>query len=489
MSSSSRTPLTRWLSSYSGRIGLISVAGLAGRLLFLGYQPLWRDEAFTAVVVQHPLGQMLDIVRRDSAPPLPYLLDHVVASFWSSPAGLRLISAVAGACAIPLGAAMGRRIAGDRGGILSAAVCALTPALVFSARDARMYALATTLVMATTLLLWRAVERPSPLRWSAYAAVSALALYTQYFVVLAVAAQLVAVPLALRAGRRTTEVAGLSAGIACLTLAPWLLVARDQFAHASDAFWIPRFGFLSLVGIYLPFYSGPTVDPWIAGKPILLTAQGFCAAAGVLVASAWLMFFRRRLSPSGRRAVAFLATCGVGAVLLLMALSVWRPLLDARYASVLWGPLFPLVGAGLALVRIRILVGACLVAVAAPSVALSVVVTHPNIPAAVALLDPRVRPHDLVEATPAEYLLLAYYGDRALLGRTHVVSADVAWFWGTAAFPPGTIVAAVPADVPANAGVIYLVRELYEPGAVLPPGYRAVSDRCWTEICVTTYAR
>jgi hypothetical protein len=72
--------VTRWLASYPGRVCLISAAGLAGRLLFLGYQPLWRDEAFTAVVVQRPLGQMLDVVRMDSAPPLPYLLGHLVAS-------------------------------------------------------------------------------------------------------------------------------------------------------------------------------------------------------------------------------------------------------------------------------------------------------------------------------------------------------------------------------------------------------------------------
>jgi len=156
---------------------------------------------------------------------------------------------------------------------------------------------------------------------------------------------------------------------------------------------------------------------------------------------------------------------------------------------VVWGPLFPLVGAGLSLVRIRGLAAASLVAIAGPSVALSLVMTHPDTPAVVAVLEPRAGTHDLVEATPAEYLLLAYYSDRALLGRTRVVSADVPWFWGTAAYPPGTILRSVPDDVPAHQGVVYQVREVYESGVVLPAGYRAVADRCWAEICVTTYAR
>jgi hypothetical protein len=110
-------------------------------------------------------------------------------------------------------------------------------------------------------------------------------------------------------------------------------------------------------------------------------------------------------------------------------------------------------------------------------------------PAAVAILEPRVGPHDLVEATPGEYLLLAYYGGPALLERTRVVASDVPWFWGTAAFPPGTIVPAVPPGVAGNGGVIYVVREFYESGAVLPAGYHVAASQCWTEICLTRYSR
>ncbi len=480
---------SRWLSGYAGRVWLVTAVGLAGRLLFLGYQPLWRDEAFTAVVVQRPVGQMLDAVRSDSAPPLAYLLDHLVAGLWSGPAGLRLVAALAGTGAIPLGAALGRRIAGDRGGLVTALVCALTPALVLSARDARMYALATTLVMASTLLLWRAVERPSPLRWSAYAAVTALALYTQYFAVFAVLAQLVAMVVVLRAGRRDALSAALAAAGAMLTLLPWLLVARAQFAHIGDAFWVTRLGFLSVVGVFLPFFSGPPVDPWIPAKVSLLALQGFCAGAGVLIGCAALVFLHRRLSARGRRAALVVLACGVGAVLMIMVLSAWKPVLDGRYASVVWGPLFAVVGAGFALLRSRALLVVCLCAIGAAAAGLSVADDHPATPAAVALLHARVGPHDLVDATPSQYLLLAYYEDGALLSRTHVVATDVAWFWGTAAFAPSTVVAAVPADVVSAGGTIYLVHRPSEPGGSIPVGYAARSTQCWVDVCVTAYAR
>src|ERR1700736_3600519 len=102
----------RFLASDAARVWAISVAGLLGRLLFIGYQPLWRDDAVTAV--------------------------------WASASALRLVPALAGAAAIPIIAALGRRVGGDRAGVISAVLAAVAPALVLSARDARMYALATT---------------------------------------------------------------------------------------------------------------------------------------------------------------------------------------------------------------------------------------------------------------------------------------------------------------------------------------------------------
>src|SRR4029077_17125603 len=108
-------------------------------------------------------------------------------------------SAIAGTLIVPVGAALGRRCAGDRGGLWAAAVFALVPALVMSGRDARMYAMATTLVALSTLALWRATERGTPLRWAVYGLVMLLGLYTQYFVILAIPAQLIALRFALRA--------------------------------------------------------------------------------------------------------------------------------------------------------------------------------------------------------------------------------------------------------------------------------------------------
>jgi mannosyltransferase len=482
-----RALLQRLLGAYAVRVAAVTSVGLAGRLVLLGYQPLWRDEAFTAVVVQRPLGQMLDAVRADSAPPLAYILDHAVAQLWSSPAGLRLLSALAGTAAIPLAAALGRRIAGQRAGVIAALVIAVAPAMVLSARDVRMYALATTLVLASSLLLWRAVEKPGPWRFGLYAGCTMLALYTDYFAVLGVAAQLLAL-LAVRVRARILISAAASAAIAALTLVPWLLAARAQFSHTGSAFWVPPIGFASVSGEFVQFFSGPPVEAWVPGKVVVQVFQGFAVAAGVLAAFA-LWRWRARITPAGRRVVTYCLVCGLAGLLILLVLSIWKPLVDGRYASVVWAILFVLIAIGLAVAGSKRLTAAAIGVFAASSIALAAAPTNPATSAAVSMLEQQVGPNDLVAAHPSQYLLFLYYGDASLLARTRVVSNDVPWFWGTAAYPAGSILSAVPSQVTATGGVIYYAYEPDEKGLSIATGYSLRATRCWTGVCVATYRK
>ena len=161
--------------------------------------------------------------------------------------------------------------------------------------------------------------------------------------------------------------------------------------------------------------------------------------------------------------------------------------MDGRYASVVWGPLFPVLGAGLALIADRRIAAGLLATSAVASIALSAVVTHPDTPAAVAALQREVAADGLVDAYPSQYLLLLYYGDASLAARTHIVSRRVDWFWGTAAYPPGAVIDAVPPGV----STVYFLAQPDDPRppAQIAPGYRRRGGRCWTGVCVTTYSR
>ncbi|MGI8847693.1 MAG: glycosyltransferase family 39 protein [Candidatus Dormibacteria bacterium] len=465
---------------YTGKLIAITVAGLVLRGAFLDRQPLWRDEAFTAIVVQRPTGDMLGAVSRDSAPPLQYLLEHAVAQFSAAPWALRLISAIAGTALIPIAAALARRAAGGRAGLWTAAVVALLPTTVVVSRDARMYALAGTLVCASLLLLWRALDRPTWPRVAVYALVTAAAVWTQYFAVIALVAHGIATVWILRPSWRRVTVAAGAAMVAVLSLTPWLLMARAQFQHTQTPFWIEPVGLKTVSGTVIQFLSGPPIDPGVPLKIGLQTLQGIAVIAG-LAGLLTVALGRGRLQPQGRRGIAFLAVSGGGALLLLLLISLGQPLLEARYASVLWPPLFAVIGIGISVLPLRAALVSVL-AMAVPSLALSLAITHPQ---TADVLPSHLGAHDIILADPSQYLLAQYYATPDVATRVHVLSGDVPWYWGTAAFPPGAITTAVPGDVVANSGTIVMLTEPEDELPSLPHGYTATAKTCAVRVCLT----
>ena len=481
--------------TYGRTLLLITAAGAVLRLLLMARQPLGYDEDFTAVVVGRPLGEMLGIVGRDSAPPLFYVLEWLVAQVAHGPAALRLVPALAGIALIPLLAALARRAAGDAAGLWAAAFAAVLPTTLLSSENARMYALAGVLVVAATLLIWRAVEPPTVERptnriWVAYTVAAAAAVWSDYFAAVALAGVLVAV-VWLRPPRRTLVLAGIATAIAFASLAPWLIFAQGQFGHAGSSFWIPPLSVESVGGTFGQLFAGPPIDPGVPGREALLALQVVAVVAGslalVAVAIALVAVRRQTLALEVRRAVGFCLLACSG-VVLLAAVSVWRPLLEARYAGVMWLPIFALAGVGLATVPRR-LATALLVALAIPSLALGTAITHPETESLLPGVETSVGVHDLVAADPNHYLAVLAQGGPRTIARLHLLAeSDPPWYFGTAAYPPGAVIHSVPAEVAADRGLIFWIAY---PGAAPPPlpsGYRQSDRRCAVLVCLTIYA-
>jgi len=481
--------------SYPQALALITAVGAVLRLAFIARQPIGLDEDFTAVVVHQPLDRMIDIVSHDSAPPLFYVAERGVvvvanalglATFGGpgGPVALRLIPVLAGIAVIPLLAALGRRVGGDAAGLWTAVFAAVVPTAVMLSEFARMYSLAATLTVASALLLWRAIEKPGPARWAAYVVAAAAAVWIDYFAAVALAGIFLAA-LWLRPGWRTAAVAFVCTAIAVASVAPWLAVARAQFEHTGNAFWVLPLS---------PVMIGGTLDQLFMGPPaagrlpagILLIAFQVVAVIGGFVALGAGAFAWRRLDPNGRRAAGFCLVASSG-VAMLAVVSIWRPILDARYASLMWLPLFALVGAGLAAMPRRF-AGVLLASVAVPALALSVATTHVDASALVPELDANVGQNDVALAGWSDYLILLDELDPPAVARLHVLSADdPPWYVGTAAYPPGAVVHAVPADVVANRGRIFWIAEPNVAPPALPAGYHSLEYRCAALVCLTVY--
>jgi mannosyltransferase len=167
---------------------LIAITSLAAvlRLATLGSQSFWYDEAFTPVhVLRASLGMTLhNVVHTENTPPLWYLLEWGISRvLGTGVVALRLLSALAGIATVPVAWTIGRELAGRRVAIVTAALVAVSPLLVWYSQEARAYGLFVLLASLALLCFLRALREPSARHLGAFALSASLALLTHYFAV------------------------------------------------------------------------------------------------------------------------------------------------------------------------------------------------------------------------------------------------------------------------------------------------------------------
>jgi mannosyltransferase len=163
---------------------VLLAAGL--RLGTLSLQSFWYDEAFTPVHVLHAsLGATLrSFVHTENTPPLWYVAIWGWARlFGTGEVALRLPSALAGIATVPVAWGIGSELAGRRAAIVTAALVACDPLLVWYSQEARAYAFFVLFAALAMLCMLRADREPTPRRLALFALSGALALLSQYFAV------------------------------------------------------------------------------------------------------------------------------------------------------------------------------------------------------------------------------------------------------------------------------------------------------------------
>jgi mannosyltransferase len=293
----------------------------------VGRPELWRDELSSWSFGTRSLSSLITTARHTGATQLAYyLLLHVwISAFGDSVDAMRALSVLAMAAAAACVTAVGRRLAGTRAGLCSGLVFALVPSVSRFAQEVRFYSLEVLVAMLATLLLLRALDRPSARRWLAYAGCLALLGYIDLVALSVVAGHAAGVALRWyqdRDNRQLWFAAAAAAGLAaCLPLA-----VLGSAQAANQVGWIPRPGLdlaaFSIFGRNL-FYSTSVAAALIVlavlAWAVAWQRAAFMTAVAVLpVAAVWLVsqgpysyFFPRYL----------LLTVGAWAVLAGIALS------------------------------------------------------------------------------------------------------------------------------------------------------------------------
>jgi len=155
-------------------------------------------------------------------PPLyPLLLAAVSKAGWTSWTAHRVASCVMGTGTVATLGFLGRRVAGQRAGLLAAAIGALYPLLIIADRtlySESLYGLTIALAM---LAAYRFLERPSDRRALVLGGAIGLAALTRSEGLLLV--PLLALPVILRAATKRWRTLGLACLATALVIAPWTL--------------------------------------------------------------------------------------------------------------------------------------------------------------------------------------------------------------------------------------------------------------------------
>ncbi len=171
-----------WLAAAAA----LTLLGVALRLYHLDYQELWLDEALQLRMAT--TGQLGEALRLEYSPPLGYLLWRAwVGAFGESELALRSLAAIFGILFVPAAIAAGRTILTPAAGLWAGAVAATSPLHVYYSQEARAYSLLCLAILLAHLCLWRALARPRPAAFAAFAASACLALLTHHYAALALA--------------------------------------------------------------------------------------------------------------------------------------------------------------------------------------------------------------------------------------------------------------------------------------------------------------
>jgi mannosyltransferase len=327
-------------------------------------QSYWHDEAVTAHrILRHSLFATIGkIPGSESTPPLYYVLAWLwTRAFGVGEVGLRSLSALIGTVTVPVSYLAVRTLTPRRTpALVTAALAAVSPVLVWYSQEARAYILLVLLGALSFMYFLRALRggaRRDLVWWAVW---SALALCTHYFAVFAVLPEAAWLLRSRRAGslrRCGLAVAGVAAvGIALVPLA----VHQKNQGHTS---WISGIPLRTRVGDLLKaFVIGPSGSPNVV----------LSVLAGALVALALALLVLRG---GERERIDARAPLFVGGVALLLPLALAIVGLDyffPRNLMAAWLPLASLVALGCGLASARRLGAVTAVALCAVLLAITI---------------------------------------------------------------------------------------------------------------------
>lgn len=161
---------------------LIVSAGAFLRLLNLGKECLWLDEAISYYRGVMSLPSIIQASYGwDSHPPTYYFIVHFVTQFGRSEATLRLFSVICGVLAIPVFYRLSQQMMGKREAVISAFLLSISVFHILYSQEVRVYTLFFLVSLFSLLFFYRAFITQQRRDWFLWAVISLISFYIHYY--------------------------------------------------------------------------------------------------------------------------------------------------------------------------------------------------------------------------------------------------------------------------------------------------------------------
>jgi len=180
----------RWTRVSGLTLALLMVAATALRFLFLARKPFWFDECFSVEVARLPWHDFVRLLwRREANMSLYYLLLRGWLHFGSSPFFIRSLSAIISLATLPAVYWLAGKLFDRRVGLISVALMSFNAYHIRYAQEARSYSLFVLLATLSSGFLTAFLRTPSRRERLGYIFASVLAIYAHLYALLLLAAQ------------------------------------------------------------------------------------------------------------------------------------------------------------------------------------------------------------------------------------------------------------------------------------------------------------
>lgn len=219
----------------------------------------WGDEAWTALISQRSLVEIIRITSEDFHPPLYYFIVHFwINLFGNGEVVIRIISTIFFLGTVAIAYLLAKRLKGKLFAIFVSLLILTNPILGTYAFEARSYGLVAFFSMLTTYLFWQGVTKNSKGYQFAYIIAAAASLYTHYYIGFLLAAH--AFSILFLAPKKILYWAGvfILVGVAYL---PWVPTLISQVGSVTESYWIGPIGKATHYEFYLRLLTGEFETP------------------------------------------------------------------------------------------------------------------------------------------------------------------------------------------------------------------------------------